>query len=252
MSHRTRRRAFTLVELLVVIAIIGVLIALLLPTVQKVRLAALSAQDRNNLKQIGLAVTMYCDDHDGYFPGNLHDGPPDINNTWLKQIEAYYEKVDKIRICPLDPKIDQKSQTPYATSYVINEYLCRSNDPNPAIRQWQLQQGFLFRLQDLPATSRTMTFLTGNDQNGISPFQDHAECPQWFDPSLWKTPWEGILHTYGIQPDRFGGTDGRITTDPHTSGYANYLYADGHVESIPASQIKEWADRGFNFAKPVQ
>lgn len=63
-----RRGGFTLVELLVVIAIIAVLAGLLLPALGSAKAAARRAACLSNLRQVGLAITMYAGDHDGRIP----------------------------------------------------------------------------------------------------------------------------------------------------------------------------------------
>lgn len=62
------KRKFTLIELLVVIAIIAILAALLMPALQRARMAAQSAKCLSNLKQLGSAVIMYAGDNKEWLP----------------------------------------------------------------------------------------------------------------------------------------------------------------------------------------
>jgi prepilin-type N-terminal cleavage/methylation domain-containing protein/prepilin-type processing-associated H-X9-DG protein len=94
MISKRRMLGFTLIELLVVIAIIGVLIGLLLPAVQQAREAARRSQCSNNMKQLGLALHNYLDQHK-VFPSQMVTRDPFSNvSTWMTVILPMMERSD--------------------------------------------------------------------------------------------------------------------------------------------------------------
>jgi prepilin-type N-terminal cleavage/methylation domain-containing protein/prepilin-type processing-associated H-X9-DG protein len=220
-----RAHGFTLVELLVVIAIIGLLVSLLLPAIQHSREAARRTHCKSNLRQIGLAIRLYADVHRGEFPQTSHAG---AERSWVYTLGDFLEDVEVIRVCPSDPQgVNRLGPNGKGTSYVINEYISYP------------VEGAILKLTKLKETSKTLIVFEGADNR--RPTAEHVHASLWYDPAniASNLVWPYILAE--IKPDRHGPA-------------SNYLYADGHVETIPEETVFEWVQRdiaqGTHFARP--
>jgi len=99
-----KRKGFTLIELLVVIAIIVLLMAILLPAIQRAKKQALAAACQSRLHQWGLIFSMYTNDNNGYF--ETRPFGTQYEKLWPDFYLPYY-KDPKMRCCPAAQNPDQ-------------------------------------------------------------------------------------------------------------------------------------------------
>jgi len=112
-----RRKGFTLVELLVVIAIIALLAALLLPALARAKESGRRASCINNLHQLDLALRLYADANDGFFP------PRTTSTRWPAELQNYFDNLH-VMVCPTDHPLPGSDTDADAAprSYVMNVF----------------------------------------------------------------------------------------------------------------------------------
>jgi len=99
-SKTPAHQAFTLIELLVVISIIVMLMALLLPTLQRVRKQVKAVVCQANLRQWGIAYSAYIADHEG----RMVDEAIDAKERWFVHLQAHLTDCNEIPTCPAAPR----------------------------------------------------------------------------------------------------------------------------------------------------
>jgi prepilin-type N-terminal cleavage/methylation domain-containing protein/prepilin-type processing-associated H-X9-DG protein len=228
------RAGFTLIELLTVIAIIGILASILIPVVGQVRASAHRAQCSSNMRQLGTALRLFADDHNGWLPGTAHINPEE---SWIFSLRPYLDDVDDVRICPADPRADEMRRIDYATSYLMNDlvfFAAQDELGQPVGDDFR-------RLDRLRTPSQTKLAFIGSDSRGLAVTEDHTHA------SSWANNWAAVIND--IAPDRHHA--GSRSSD-RTQGTSNYLYADGHVETIPAAEVRRQIESGVNIALPPE
>jgi prepilin-type N-terminal cleavage/methylation domain-containing protein/prepilin-type processing-associated H-X9-DG protein len=212
---RTADKAFSLIELLIVIAIVGILAALLLPALTSARLKGERTNCQANLRQLALAIQMYCPDNDGRLPQNR---PGDDTGNWVSgDMKRAQDATNAVLI-------KQGKLFPYASH--VGVYHCPSDhsevNGSPRVRSYSINGWAGSRYMEDSAQGKFRTFLRDGElatagASHIWLFQEEHEAS--IDDGWYLVTMDDSQPFASYPATR------------HSNAYDSN-FADGHVESI--------------------
>ncbi|MDR1279424.1 MAG: prepilin-type N-terminal cleavage/methylation domain-containing protein [Opitutaceae bacterium] len=234
------RRAFTLIELLTVIAIIGILAAIIIPTVGKVRESAKNARCVSNLRQCGSALMIFATENKNRIPvaSAQNEGEAGmwtrILTDWKSATDAGTRSYDGIFFCPslaAEPQPYTLNATTGFGSGVYRTY-------------GMLHGGLQIDGNEVDATNGGWLDKRDRANGGACHYLDRVPAPSRIPLVLDTVTYSGSANEVGRQLYYFysNKTNENATIHLRHGNKANTLFYDGHVKAMSA---QDFANLGF-------